>query len=834
MKKTLLKIATVLLFGFQLSTALAQAPQKMSYQAVIRNAGNTLVASAPVGMQISILQGSSTGTAVYVETQTATTNINGLVTIEIGNGTPVTGAFSSIDWSAGPYFIMTETDPTGGTAYSISGTTQLMSVPYALYAETSGSGAVGATGATGAAGADGMNGVDGAVGATGSQGPAGADGMNGVDGAVGATGPQGPAGADGINGVDGAIGATGSQGPAGADGINGTNGADGATGATGPQGPIGLTGANGTNGATGATGPQGPIGLTGANGTNGTNGATGSTGDTGAVGPQGAAGTNGTNGATGATGATGAVGPQGIAGTDGATGATGAVGATGVLSNGAAAGNTPYWNGTAWVVNNSNIFNNGGNVGIGTNAPAYKLDVASANNFVANFATTNTTDRSTLVRIANNNTTSTTWYNAVGGTGNGLGLVNGEYYIESNAAKDFVIRNQATNTIETFRIRGSNGNVGIGTATPNAALQFANAVTNRKIVMYEFGNNDHQYDGFGIGAGFLRYQVGLTTDDHVFYAGTSSTTSNELMRIKGTGNVGIGTATPNAALQLGNAISNRRIVLWEDFNNDHQFYGFGMNANTLRYQVVGTGQNHAFYAGTSATTSNELMRIQGNGNVGIGTSAPAYKLDVSDPGNAIIRERSLGINSFAQIMVSNPERDFMLTNNAGDDLLSFYYGTGNRLQFNLTDQWFNSGKLGIGTTTPLGGLDVNSAIGVNSWTYFRGNVNAVNPSAGFTTGLAIGWNKSGAGGETNLIYGNGAGCCGGQGLEIGEWNGTVYTQRMSIKANSGNVGIGTASPTSKLQVVGLPVYADNAAAIAGGLTTGAFYRTATGVLMVAF
>lgn len=117
----------------------AQAPQKMSYQAVIRNSSNALVSSTAVSMRISILQGSTTGTAVYVETQTATTNANGLVSLEIGAGTAVTGTFAGIDWSVGPYFIKTETDPAGGTSYSITGTSQLLSVPYALSAASASS-----------------------------------------------------------------------------------------------------------------------------------------------------------------------------------------------------------------------------------------------------------------------------------------------------------------------------------------------------------------------------------------------------------------------------------------------------------------------------------------------------------------------------------------------------------------------------------------------------------------------------------------------------------------------------------------------------------------------
>ncbi|MBS3777170.1 MAG: hypothetical protein KGY70_18385, partial [Bacteroidales bacterium] len=114
----------------------AQSPQKMSYQAVIRNSSNELVTNQDVGMRISILQGSASGTAVYVETRSPATNANGLVSIEIGSGTVVNGDFLAISWDNGPYFIQTETDPTGGTNYTISGTSQLLSVPYALHART--------------------------------------------------------------------------------------------------------------------------------------------------------------------------------------------------------------------------------------------------------------------------------------------------------------------------------------------------------------------------------------------------------------------------------------------------------------------------------------------------------------------------------------------------------------------------------------------------------------------------------------------------------------------------------------------------------------------------
>ncbi|WP_051605551.1 hypothetical protein [Sediminibacter sp. Hel_I_10] len=129
MKKLYTLVAAVLLTAM----SFAQSPEKMSYQAVVRDSGDALVANQAVGMQISILQGSIAGASVYTETQLPTTNINGLVSLEIGNGMIVSGDFSAIDWAAGPYFIKTETDPTGGSSYSITGTSQLLSVPFALY-----------------------------------------------------------------------------------------------------------------------------------------------------------------------------------------------------------------------------------------------------------------------------------------------------------------------------------------------------------------------------------------------------------------------------------------------------------------------------------------------------------------------------------------------------------------------------------------------------------------------------------------------------------------------------------------------------------------------------
>jgi hypothetical protein len=334
------KLYTILAALFLTASAFAQAPEKMSYQAVVRDSGDALVTSQPVGMQISILQTTATGTAVYVETQTPTTNVNGLVSLEIGTGSVVSGDFTSIDWSTDSYFIKTEIDPAGGTTYTITGTSQLMSVPFALYAKTSGNGA-GPIGPQGPAGNDGATGPIGADGAAGTNGTDGAQGIQGAQGDIGAAGADG---AQGIQGADGATGTTGQQGPAGNDGATGQQGLagnDGATGLTGPVGPTGPAGSLGPQGIQGAAGINGTPGIQGATGASGADGAAGAPGTAGAPGVDGAAGTNGidgTQGIQGATGADGATGPSGTNGTQGIQGATGADGAQGIQGETGAAG----------------------------------------------------------------------------------------------------------------------------------------------------------------------------------------------------------------------------------------------------------------------------------------------------------------------------------------------------------------------------------------------------------------------------------------------------------------------------------------------------------------
>lgn len=132
MKKILLSILAVTVMTLNL---FSQSPESFKYQAVVRDAGNIILNDQAVGIQLVIQQGSIGGTAVYTETFAATTNAYGLVNLEIGTGI-TTDDFTTIDWANGPFFIETSIDVSGGTNYAVMGTSELLSVPYSLYAKT--------------------------------------------------------------------------------------------------------------------------------------------------------------------------------------------------------------------------------------------------------------------------------------------------------------------------------------------------------------------------------------------------------------------------------------------------------------------------------------------------------------------------------------------------------------------------------------------------------------------------------------------------------------------------------------------------------------------------
>jgi uncharacterized protein (TIGR02145 family) len=121
-----------------LATGFSQVPMAFKYQAVARDNSGAVIQNQQVGVQIMLLEGSITGIVVYAETHSVITNDYGLINLEIGNGVVASGNFTNIDWTSASYFIQVAIDLAGGVNYTVVGTSQLLSVPYALYAETSG------------------------------------------------------------------------------------------------------------------------------------------------------------------------------------------------------------------------------------------------------------------------------------------------------------------------------------------------------------------------------------------------------------------------------------------------------------------------------------------------------------------------------------------------------------------------------------------------------------------------------------------------------------------------------------------------------------------------
>jgi microcystin-dependent protein len=130
--RLVLSLAALLVCGM----TWGQAPERISHQAVVRDMSDNLVASQAVGVRITILQGAPNGANMYREQHSLTTNAAGLLSLEIGSGAVQNGSLSAINWNMGPYFVEQAIDPSGGTNYTISETTQLLSVPYALYAQS--------------------------------------------------------------------------------------------------------------------------------------------------------------------------------------------------------------------------------------------------------------------------------------------------------------------------------------------------------------------------------------------------------------------------------------------------------------------------------------------------------------------------------------------------------------------------------------------------------------------------------------------------------------------------------------------------------------------------
>ena len=349
----------------------------------------------------------------------------------------------------------------------------------------------------------------------------------------------------------------------------------------------------------------------------GPTGATGTVGATGATGKTGATGATGSTGVTGATGVTGSNGSAGVTGTAGVTGATGSTGSAGVtgatgsgLASGSSAGNTPYWNGASWVVNSSNIYNNGGNVGIGTTSPGAALEVngnttidggalnlsnATSNEMVfaahglapPQFNASSTGTK--LVMYPNESATTVDYAMGVAGATlwSAVPQANSSYQISFYGG-----------TTELMRVRGD-GNVGIGTTSPGSMLEvngtglFDGALT---------AGTTLQVNGNATVSGGLLTLNNATTNDIVYAAH--------------------GLAPP----QFTTRSSGTKLVLYPAVDATDVDYGMGVAGATLWSSVPQANSSYqiSFYGGTT-----ELMRVRGDGHVGINNTSPNASLDIN-------------------------------------------------------------------------------------------------------------------------------------------------------------------------------------------------------------
>jgi uncharacterized protein (TIGR02145 family) len=370
------KIYTTLVLLLLTVNLWGQVPQQFSYQAVVRDENGQILKNQKISIRIAVLKDTTNGIVVYQETHQAFSNENGLISLQIGAGKPMNGNFSKIDWATGVYYLRSEIDLKGGTNYTIEGTSQLLSVPYALYAANTSKGGKGDKGDTGPAGNDGKQGAQGDKGEKGDTGEVGKDGKQGAQGDKGDKGDKGVAGSDGKQGLqgdkgdkgdtgtpgnDGKQGLQGDKGDTGIAGIAGNNGQNGPQGDKGDKGDTGTSGNNGKTGLQGDKGDKGDTGIAGNNGQNGPQGEKGDKGDTGASGNDGQTGSQGDKGDKGdmgiagndgQTGLKGEKGDKGDAGPAGNDGKQGAQGDKGDKGDGFKSGTTKnqllFWDGTEW------------------------------------------------------------------------------------------------------------------------------------------------------------------------------------------------------------------------------------------------------------------------------------------------------------------------------------------------------------------------------------------------------------------------------------------------------------------------------------------------------
>jgi hypothetical protein len=311
-----------------------------------------------------------------------------------------------------------------------------------------------------------------------------------------------------------------------------------------------------------------------------------------------------------------------------------------------------------------------GNIGINNTAPAFNLDITGTARITGSLTTgnVNITNGTLVINSSMGNVTPFTPVSVVNTNQSGIGGINlsnnlqnayigiaGTSYSVANNINNLFIQS-STNIILSANGAGGSphlfvsttGNVGINTSTPNNILNVSSTSSSglNLLSVDQPSLNDGNSVSYLLGVSGTNLNMAtfkytkVTSGSTNNYLGIGHWSQDNILNINGQRNVGINTTAPSATLDiistntfgnlfLGTNGGNRKIVLYSTSVNDHQFYGFGINSGALRYQVDTTAADHVFYSATGTTTSSELMRIKGTGNVGIGTTAPSYTLDVN-------------------------------------------------------------------------------------------------------------------------------------------------------------------------------------------------------------
>lgn len=827
----------------------AQAPQLFNYQGIARDAKGNPLSNKTMTLKLSVLPTADATEPEYEETQTVKTNEFGLYTLQIGNGNPSFGNMKTVKWETGNKYVRVGIDPNGGSNFVNAGTNQLLSVPYAIYADKAGL-------------ASKMENDKIRTGAVNSNPTHVAGDANYVSKFTGFN----EIGKSLIydNGTN--IG-VGTASPASKFHLQTTTGnvehiRMQNTNSTG-FGKFLMHNDNATHYATftkygsaypgGYPGPniatQFPYADLLAFGNN--------------FGPFLLS--NNGNVGIGIVSAGSTVLKFNVPQATGYVGLGGsATPSANIHINTAATGDTlRITNATTGHLNTDGLeIKNTGNAASIVNKENSTLELGTNNATRMTITAAGNTEFTGQIKIAGGAPGAgkvltsdanglASWATAAGG-----GNITG-----SGAALSIPVFSTPTNIVAST-MYDAGGKLGINNPTPNAPLQFANTAANRKAVLYEVANNDHQFFGLGINSGLMRYQVGDVVNNHVFYAGATAASSNELMRIQGNGNVGIGTAapaakldvagqikisggtpgagkvltsdavglatwttpaaagvtgsgtanyaarfitptsvgngiifdngtnvgigntTPHAPLQLASTQASRKIVLYENANDDHSFYGFGINTGLMRYQVGAVGGNHVFFSGINGSSSKELMRIQGNGNVGIGTDTANAALQFGNVANnrrIVLYENANNDHEFYGFGINSAAVRYQVGTPGSSHI--FYAGNGAAASTELM-RIKGDGNIGIGTATPNAPLQfANTAVNRKVVLY----ENADNDNQFFGLGINSGLLRYQVGATANShVFYAGA---------------TAATSNELMRIlGSGRVGIGTAAPAGQFEL----------------------------------